>query len=445
MKNKYERDQQEPNSTLIIKKVDKNSIAEELELEAGDKILSINNQNLLDELDYLYLTALNEFELTIEKSNGEIWDITIEKDDDENLGIHLKDTLKTKECSNHCLFCFIDQMPKGMRDSLYVKDDDERLSFLNGNYVTLTNLSKQDLERICKWKIPINISIHTTDPELRRKILGNKRADQILSQLQTFYDNQVEMNGQIVLVPDLNDQSLEKTILDCINFYPYLKSLSVVPVGKTKYRDKLFKLRTFTKEEAKQIIFSIENLQSKFIKEFNTPFVFLSDEFYLLAEKEIPNADHYGNFNQLENGVGMVRDFLTEFKEYLSHLKFDYSKRKNILTITGKLFEPILKQAIIEFNQKFPNIKVKVLGVSNNYFGKDITVTGLLTGQDIINTILKENIEKYDEVYLPEAVLKAGTDILLDNITIRDIEEKIKKPVKVLQDNGTSLIKNLME
>lgn len=444
MKNTYESNSINNNEKLIVKTIDPYSIAQELDIEIGDEIVSINSKSKIDELDFYYLTSSDQFTLEILKQNGEVWELEIEKDYDENLGITLEENLETKTCSNNCIFCFIDQLPDGLRETLYIKDDDERLSFINGNYVTLTNLTEDELNRICEWKIPINISIHTTDPILRKKILRNKEADQILDKLKKLYDNKVMMNAQIVLMPEENDITLEKTIDDLAQFFPYLQSISVVPVGLTKFRDDLYPLRIFTKEEATEVIDLINKKQKEYLQNFNTRFVFASDEFYLTAKKQLPSINDYEDFKQLENGVGMITSFSDEFLNALDHYNNEVDGRKVILA-TGVLFEPVLKELITEFIRKFPDNELKVIGVKNNFFGKNITVSGLLTGQDIIEQLSKvENLENYSEILLPDSVLKNNSNLLLDDTTLEDIEKSLNLPIKIVKNDGRDLVNKLI-
>ena len=319
----------------VIKKVLENSIAKELELEAGDVLLEINGEKIEDIFDYQYMINDEYIEVLVEKPDGEQWELEIEKDYDEDLGIEFENGLMDnyKSCVNKCIFCFIDQMPKGMRDTLYFKDDDSRLSFLQGNYVTLTNMRDKDIDRIIKYRLnPINISFQTTNPELRCKMLNNKKAGEALKKVDRLFEEGIEMNGQIVLCKNYNDgEELERTIRDLTKYIPYLKSLSIVPVGLTKYREGLTKLEAFTKEDAIKVIETVSKWQEKLMKEHRTHFVHASDEWYILAEQELPKEDTYDGYLQLENGVGMLRLLIDEFNEALEKEIGDDRKINNWL------------------------------------------------------------------------------------------------------------------
>ncbi len=295
----------------IIKEIQPGSIAEELELVPGDAVLEVNHQEIEDVFDYHYLINDEYIELLVRKESGEEWELEIEKDYDEDLGITFEYGLMSdyKSCSNKCIFCFIDQLPKGMRPTMYFKDDDSRLSFLQGNYITMTNMKDKDLERIIKYKLaPINISVHTTNPELRCEMLHNRFAGKILDQIQRLYDNEIEMNGQIVLCKNYNDgDELERTISDLTKFMPYMQSVSVVPMGMTKYREGLAKVEPFNAEDAGKVIDIIERWQKKLYDEYGTHFIQAGDELYLMAGRELPEEERYDGYIQLENGVGMMR------------------------------------------------------------------------------------------------------------------------------------------
>ena len=309
----------------VIDKVEPGSIAEELEIEAGDILLSINGKEIEDVFDYHYLIHDEYLDVSILKSSGEEWELEIEKDYDEDLGIVFENGLMDnyKTCHNKCIFCFIDQMPEGMRDTLYFKDDDTRLSFLQGNYVTLTNMKDKDFERIIEYKLaPINISVQTTNPKLRCEMLHNRFAGEALKKLDRLYEAKLPMNGQIVLCKGVNDGAeLERSIRDLTKYLPYMQSVSIVPVGLSKHRKGLHPLEPFTKEDAKEVLAMIHKWQEVCMESHGTHFVHASDEWYLLAEEELPDEDNYDGYIQLENGVGMIRLLLNEFAEALLKLK----------------------------------------------------------------------------------------------------------------------------
>ena len=333
----------------IIKSVEEGSIAWEMGIEPGDRLLQINGSIIEDVFDYHYYTNDEELLILIQKENGEEWELEIEKDYDEDLGIEFEQGLmdEYRSCRNKCMFCFIDQMPKGMRDTLYFKDDDSRLSFLQGNYITLTNMSDHDIQRIVDYHLePINVSIHTTNPELRCKMLHNRFAGDALKKIQILYDGGITMNGQIVLCKGINDgEELERSIRDMTKWLPNLQSVSVVPVGLTKFRDGLYPLEPFTKEDAKEVLGIIHKWQKKIYEEYGIHFIHAGDEWYLLAEEELPEEERYDGYLQLENGVGMLRLLLNEFEEAYEPLAGD-GREIHLSMATGKLAYPYLKEML---------------------------------------------------------------------------------------------------
>ena len=316
---RYVLNKKEKEQRHVIKEVYPDSIAEELEIEAGDVLLAINDQAIQDVFDYRYLIKNEYIEVLVEKQDGEEWLLEIDKDYDEDLGIEFENGLMSeyRTCSNKCIFCFIDQMPPGMRETLYFKDDDSRLSFLQGNYITLTNMKLPDIERIIQMHLaPINISVQTTNPELRCKMLHNRFAGEKLKFLDILYENHIEMNGQVVVCKNVNDgKELERTIDDLSKFLPFMRSVSAVPAGITKYREGLYPLELFTKEEAGQVIDMIESRQKKYYEEFGLHFIHASDEWYILAGREFPEEERYDGYIQLENVFGMMRLLINEFQE----------------------------------------------------------------------------------------------------------------------------------
>ncbi len=429
----------------IIKRVLPGSIAEEMELEAGDELIRINGKKIIDVFDYHYLTNDEFLEVIVKKKNGEEWELEIEKENQDDLGIEFEEGLmdQYRSCRNKCVFCFIDQMPPGMRDTLYFKDDDARLSFLQGNYITLTNMSDEDVERICFYKLsPINISVHTTNKELRKKMLKNRFAGDALEKLQKFYDAGIEMNGQIVLCKGYNDgEELDRSIRDLSKYLPLMKSLSVVPVGLSKYRDGLEKLEKFTKEDALSVVKLIESWQQKLLKEHGTRMVQPSDEWYITAGLPIPEEEQYEGYPQIENGVGMVRSLTEEFNEYLEKVSGD-DKTRNITLATGVLAAPIIKGLTDKMKDKFPNTKITVYTITNEFFGPDITVAGLLTGQDIIKQLTGKDLG--DALILPNVLLRSGEDILLDDLRVKDIENALQTPIRIVKSDGVSLIDTII-
>ena len=392
-----------------ITAVDPGSIAEELEIEPEDRLLFIDGQEIEDIFDYRFYTGDTYLEMTVLKPDGEEWLLEIEKDPEEDLGLHFENGLmdEYRSCRNRCVFCFIDQMPPGMRETLYFKDDDSRLSFLQGNYITLTNMSPRDMERIIRFHLaPINISVHTTDPTLRCEMLHNRFAGDILEKMQALYEAEIEMNGQIVLCPGLNDGAqLERSIEDLSRFLPHMKSLSVVPVGITKYRDGLYPLRTFDKKEAETVIDQIESWQKKLFDRHGVHFVHASDEFYILAGRPLPEETRYDGYLQLENGVGMVRLLLNEVREALADQDKD-EREAELSLATGLLAEGYLREVLRWIREKFPRITVHLYGIRNDFFGPSITVAGLVTGGDLIAQLKGRPLGS--RLLLPSVMLRSG-------------------------------------
>ena len=427
----------------IIKEVRAGSIAQAMEIEAGDRLISINDKEIEDIFDYHFLAEDEEITLLIEKPDGEQWEIEIEKDPDEDLGIAFENGLMDnyKSCCNKCIFCFIDQMPPGMRETLYFKDDDSRLSFLQGNYVTLTNMKEKDVERIIRYNLfPINISFHTTNPDLRCRMLNNKRAGEALKIADKLYEAGIEMNGQIVLCKGINDgEELERTIKDLSGYLPHLKSVSIVPVGLTKYRDNLPELLPFTKEDAEALIDRVERWQSKLLKAHKTHFIHASDEWYILAGRQMPETDTYDGYLQLENGVGMMRLLNDEFTEALEAAKGD-KKERSLHIATGILAGEFIKFLINKMKDKFPNTKVNIHCIKNDFFGPRITVAGLITGGDIIKQ-LKGTFSEADPVLLiPSNMLKREEPVFLDDITLSDLEKALQARVYTVKSSGQDLL-----
>lgn len=431
-----------------IAKILPGSIGEELELEIGDLILAVNNQSIEDVFDYQFLINDEYIELTVLKKNGEEWILEIDKDEDEDLGIQFESNLMDEyhSCTNKCIFCFIDQLPKGMRPTMYFKDDDSRLSFLQGNYITLTNMKDKDLDRIIKYNLsPINISVHTTNPELRCMMLHNRFAGKINEQIKKLYDAGTIMNGQIVLCKGVNDgEELKRTISDLGAFLPYMESLSVVPVGISKHREGLYPLEPFTKEDAKDVLDIIHSFQQQFMEEYDTHFVHASDEWYILAEQPLPDEDNYDGYIQLENGVGMLRLQEREFHDALlsSEIAPASVKDRECTIVTGKLAGSFLKELVSDLNKYYPNVHVNVEEITNNFFGPRITVSGLLTGQDIIEQLKEKKLG--EELLLPINILRSGEDVLLDDIHLNEIEKTLQVPIRIVKSNGKDLFDALI-
>ncbi|WP_099467670.1 DUF512 domain-containing protein [Konateibacter massiliensis] len=430
----------------IISRIVPGSIAEEMEIEVGDSLISINDKVIEDVFDYQYLAEDEVIVLVIGKPNGEEWEIDIEKDYGEDIGIEFENGLMDdyKSCHNKCVFCFIDQMPEGMRETLYFKDDDSRLSFLQGNYVTLTNMSEKDINRIIEYHLaPINVSFHTTNPELRCKMLHNRFAGEALKKVDRFYEAGIEMNGQIVLCKGINDgKELDRSISDMSKYIPHLKGVSVVPVGLTKFREGLSELEIFTKEDSRAVLEQIHSWQKRLYEEFGTHFIHAGDEWYIMAEENFPQADNYDGYQQLENGVGMVRLLLDEFEETLKTLEGD--DRKLTLSIaTGVSAYPYINRMAEKLCERFPNVTVRVYEIINHFFGPKITVSGLITGQDLIAQL--KDKELGERLLLPCNVLRSGEDVFLDDITLAQLENALQVKIDIVESSGRDFVEAVLQ
>lgn len=433
------------NNRHLIKSVTPGSIAEEMEIEAGDYLLEVNGTTIVDIFDY-QLLCMDEFiDVVIEKSNGEQWELEIEKDENEELGLEFENGLmdEYRSCCNKCMFCFIDQMPPGMRETLYFKDDDSRLSFLQGNYITLTNMNENDVDRIIRYNLsPINISVHTTNPKLRCKMLNNRFAGDKLKYIDRLNAADVEMNGQVVLCKNVNDkEELERTISDLEKYIPNMRSVSIVPSGLTKFRDGLYPLELFEKEDACAVIDTIEKWQKHFYEKYGIHFIHASDEWYILAEREMPEEERYDGYLQLENGVGMIRSFIEEVKDYLDSIEGD-DRVINVSTISGVLAYDTIKSSCDKINKKFPNVNVHVYKIINEYFGHSITVTGLLTGQDICAQLSGKELG--DNLLLPTNTLKADENIFLDDMTLEEFEKNLQINTIIVKSSGMDFVKTII-
>ncbi|MBE5828879.1 MAG: DUF512 domain-containing protein [Butyrivibrio sp.] len=437
------------NKSHIIGAIEKGSIAEELGIEPGDELISINNEKITDIFDYQFLSHDEHLDVLIKKPDGEEWLLDVDKDFDEDLGIEFENGLMDdyRSCSNKCIFCFIDQMPKGMRETLYFKDDDSRLSFLQGNYVTLTNMSDADIDRILKYHLsPINVSFQTTNPELRCKMLGNRFAGEALKKVDRLCSKEsgIELNGQIVLCKGVNDgPELERSIRDLTKYIPNLQSVSVVPVGLSRYRDGLYPLEPFNSEDACEVIDLIESWQKKIFNEHGIHFIHASDEWYFLAGREFPEAERYDGYIQLENGVGMMRLLINEFddgfEDMLKGHKAEIKKtERHISVATGRLVYPCIKAMAEKAMGVCPGLKIEVYEIINEFFGEKITVSGLLTGQDIIKQLKGKDLG--NELFLPINLLRSGEDYLLDDVRICDIEKELDIKVGISSGDGYGLV-----
>ena len=431
----------------VVKEVIPGSIAQEMGIEAGDAILSVNDNEIEDVFDYRYLMKDEYVEVLVRKADGEEWLLEIDKDYDEDLGAEFENGLMSdyRSCSNKCIFCFIDQMPPGMRDTLYFKDDDSRLSFLQGNYVTLTNMSGHDVERICRYHLsPINISFQTMNPELRCKMLNNRFAGEALKKADRLKEAGIRMNGQIVLCKGLNDgKELEYSITELMKYMPELESVSVVPVGLSKYREGLYPLEPFTKEDAKDVVELIERYQKECYDKYRSHFVHASDEWYILADMEMPEEERYDGYLQLENGVGMLRLLMNEFtgamEQHRAAEGFPNPVARGEMAIaTGLLAYPYIRRMAERMEEAYPNIRVRVYPITNHFFGEKITVSGLITGQDLVAQLQGKRLG--DRLLLPENILRSGEDVFLDDLHVSDVEKTLQVPVNIVKSSGYDFV-----
>ncbi len=429
----------------IIHQIEPGSIAEELELEPGDVLVSVNGQNIHDIFDYHYLINEEYLELLIRKPDGEEWELEIEKEYEDDLGIVFENGLmdEYRSCRNKCMFCFIDQLPKGMRDTLYFKDDDSRLSFLQGNYVTLTNMSDEDVERIIRYHLsPINISFHTMNPELRCKMLNNRFAGDALEKVEKFYEAGISMNGQVVLCKGINDGAeLEYSIEQLTKYLPHLQSVSIVPVGLTDHREGLYPLEPFDKEDACKVLELIHRWQERLYARHGTHFVHAGDEWYLLAGQEVAEEETYDGYLQLENGVGMVRLLHEEIGRELM-LKTGDDRKRKVSIATGVLAAPLLKKEAEKIRRKYSNVEIQVYSIENDFFGRRITVAGLLTGQDLERQL--KNRELGEALLLTEHMMKSGERIFLDDMTVEELSRSLQVPVIIVESDGKALLEAVL-
>ena len=425
----------------IIKSIEPGSIAEELGIEKGDILLSINDQEVEDVFDYHFYVNDEQLVLTIEKPDGEEWELEIEKDYEEDLGIEFEQGLmdEYRSCRNKCIFCFIDQMPKGMRDTLYFKDDDSRLSFLQGNYVTLTNMSDHDIDRIIRYHLePINISFHTTNPELRCQMLHNRFAGEALKKVDRLYEAGIEMNGQIVLCRGINDgEELERTIRDLSGYLPCLQSVSVVPVGLTKYRDGLYPLEPFTPEDARKVLEVVHRWQDELYEKWGSHFIHAGDEWYLLAGEEMPPQERYDGYLQLENGVGMMRLLEDEFREAFEKLPGDEMPRE-VSVATGKLAYPLICSMAEKLKSRYPGTVIHTYQIENRFFGERITVAGLVTGQDLKEQLSGKKLGK--ALLLPCNMFRSQEEVFLDDMTLDELKDALQSEIDIVKSSGQDFI-----
>lgn len=430
-----------------IKSVALGSIGEELGLEPGDVLLAVNGMEIEDVLDYYFLTEDECITLKIRTRQGEEVECEIEKETQEPLGLAFEEEFmgQYRHCKNKCIFCFIDQLPKGMRETLYFKDDDARLSFLNGNYITMTNMSEEDLNKIIRYHMsPMNISVHTTNPELRVKMLHNPKAKELMSRMKRLAEAGITLNGQIVLCRGVNDgEELTRTVRELGELIPAMQSVSIVPVGLSRHRQGLYPLEPFTPEDCQELIRQTERWQKEFYQKYGLHFIHLSDEFYCKAGMPLPEEDTYDGYLQIENGVGMMRLFWNEAQEELSRVTPKDSSAGHISLVTAPCAAEYIQKLVRQVESKIPGRQIDVHVIVNHFFGENITVTGLLTGQDIIAQL--KGMDLGEKLLLPGNLLRAEGDLLLDDLSLQDIENALQISVDIVKSSGSEFIRGLLQ
>ena len=398
-------------------------------------------------MEYKYLISEEELEIELIKSDGSKSIVILDNDEYRDIGIIFNKSLisEAKTCSNQCVFCFIDQLPKGMRKTLYFKDDDSRLSFLRGNYITMTNMSYEDIQRLIKYRIsPINISVHTTNGDLRKKMLNNRYADRIMKQIKMLAAAGITMNCQIVACRDINDGTeLDRSIEELTEFYPFINSISVVPVGITSHREGLFPLIPYDKQTANTLLNQVGFWQKKLLGKYSSRIVFPADELYVMAEREFPDCSHYEDFPQIENGVGMIALMKDEFDKSIldMHNKIIKIKNRYISIATGICAEGFIKSLINKLSSKVTGLKVEVFAIKNYFFGEKVTVSGLITGRDIVSQLKGKDLG--EELLIPSNMLKDKI-LFLDDMSINDLKKELKTKITIVQNNGYDFINKVL-
>lgn len=428
-----------------IASVQQNSKAAHHGIKAGDSLVSINAHSIFDVLDYRFHVNARRLALSLVTLAGKKRIVVLSKKDDEDIGLEFETYLMDKQqhCKNKCIFCFIDQMPEGMRESLYFKDDDSRLSFLFGNYITLTGLCEREIERIMQMHIsPVNVSVHTMNPELRVEMMKNKHAGEALNILKRFADAGISLNTQLVLCPGINDGAeLEFSLNELAKLYPAVQSIAAVPVGLTKHREGLPELHGYTKQQAQQVLDTVNTFGDAFLKKYGTRLAYAADEFYLKAGVEIPDEDYYEDFAQLENGVGMWALMKSEFNAAMDCIDGTVAARK-VDVATGVAAYPLINQLCDCVNRRYPQLEIKVHRIENNFFGESVTVAGLITGADLIAQ-LKDKTHG-NELLIPTVMLRREGDMFLDNVTPSEVETTLNTKITVVENSGESLLNALL-
>ncbi|MDF2567759.1 MAG: hypothetical protein K0R90_1215 [Oscillospiraceae bacterium] len=426
-----------------ISEVKKDSLAQKAGILNNEQLVSVNDHAIIDVLDYRFYITEENLKLEITSVDGETREVQIKKDEYEDIGLEFDTYLmdEQRSCRNKCIFCFIDQMPKGLRESLYFKDDDTRMSFLFGNYITLTNIKETDIERIISMHIsPINISVHTTNPELRVKMMKNKNAGESLKYIPRLAEAGISINCQLVLCPGINDgDELKGSLGDLGKLYPNVQSVSCVPVGITDYRDGLFDMQSYNEQISKQVVDIINDFADEFQRKTGSRLAYPADEFFLKAGIPIPSSEYYGEFSQLENGVGLIASLREEFHwavEDKEHTKLKKPRKTSLAT--GVAACDFLGSLVDEAKKKWHNLDCNVYGIINDFFGHQITVAGLVTGQDLIKQLKGKDLGS--ELLIPSCMLRKDTEIFLDDVTVGQVEESLGIKVRVVENDGYELL-----
>lgn len=431
-----------------ITDIEAGSLAAKKGVQSGDVLVSINENEVFDVLDYRFYLSEKKVELKLLR-DGEEYKVSMKKGEYDDIGLGFETPLMDKKhsCKNGCIFCFIDQNPDGLRESLYFKDDDSRLSFIHGNYITLTNMTQTDVDRIVKMRFsPINISVHTTNPELRVKMMKNKRSGEVLKYLDDFKNAGLSMCGQIVLCKGINDgEELLRSMNDLSAYFPEMSSVAIVPAGLTKFRDKLFPLTDFNAEEAGRVIDMIDSVAEKMLQLHGSRMFFAADEFYIKAKRPIPEEEYYEGYPQIENGVGMIRSFLTDFDiawEDISDMSDSLSEKRIVSVATAKAAYPFIKKSCDMLSGFIKNLEINVYEIINEFYGESITVTGLLTGCDMYRQLTDKALG--EELFIPENSLKADEDVFLCGMTLEELSQNLGVKVTPLDSDGYEFVRAIL-
>lgn len=431
--------------SVEIKSVKKWSVAFFKGIKPGDRLLTVNGNEINDFLDYDFYLKDEKLCLEIEHK-GKTKRVTLKKCADDDIGLEFESYLmdNQKRCRNKCIFCFIDQNPEGMRESIYFKDDDSRLSFLFGNYITLTNLTDSDIDRIIKMHIsPVNVSVHTMNRELRVKMMNNKNAGKCLDYIYRLAEAGIELNTQLVLCPGINDgKELEYSVTELGKLYPAVQSIAAVPVGITKHREGLFDMPSYTKETAGAVIDIITSLGDEFKAQYGTRLVYAADEFYLKAEREIPGEEYYESYPQIENGVGMWTSLIGEVNEALKDVNADAVQERRLSIATGTAAYPLIKGIADRMTALFPKLKINTYEIKNDFYGHTVTVAGLITAKDLINQL--KDKELHGLLLIPEVMIKDGDCLFLDNLTLEDVEKALNVNIDTVSSDGADLVNKII-